>query len=53
MVLDAEVGDEDRALVERVQRGLRTRALADGVLLPESERLIAHFQTLVEQALGG
>ncbi len=53
MTLDSEVGDEDRALVERVQRGLRTGALADGVLLPESERLIAHFQTLVAQTLGG
>lgn len=52
MRLDAEVGDEDRELVERVQRGLRAGLPAAGVLLPESERLIAHFQALVAEQLG-
>ncbi|MGL6279829.1 MAG: aromatic ring-hydroxylating oxygenase subunit alpha [Gaiella sp.] len=50
-VLDQQVGDEDRVLVERVQRGLRNGVVADGVLLPRSERLIAHFQALVAEAL--
>jgi choline monooxygenase len=51
LALDDQVGSEDRELVERVQRGLRSGALDHGVLLPESERLIAHFQALVAQAL--
>ena len=51
LVLDAEVGDEDRELVERVQRGMRTGALASGVVLPSSEKLIAHFQALVAEQL--
>ncbi len=50
--LDDLVGAEDRVLVERVQSGLRTGALEHGQLLAESERLIAHFQALVVQALG-
>ena len=48
----ALVGSEDRELVERVQRGVRSQGLASGVLLPESERLIAHFQALVAAAIG-
>jgi choline monooxygenase len=48
---DAQVGVEDTALVERVQRGLGSGLLAGGVLLPESERLIAHFDRLVADAL--
>jgi choline monooxygenase len=50
--LDAQVGDEDRVLVERVQAGLRSGALDAGVLMPESEKLIAHFQALVTETLG-
>jgi choline monooxygenase len=53
MVLDAAVGDEDRVLVERVQAGIRSRGVPDGRLMPESERLIAHFQELVLAAVGG
>ena len=45
-------GAEDRTLVERVQAGLRTGALQHGHLMPESERLIAHFQSLVLAAVG-
>jgi phenylpropionate dioxygenase-like ring-hydroxylating dioxygenase large terminal subunit len=52
LALDDVVGSEDRELVERVQRGVRSRGLASGVLLPESERLIAHFQALVAAAIG-
>jgi Ring hydroxylating alpha subunit (catalytic domain) len=48
---DDQVGVEDTALVERVQRGLGSGVLEGGVLLPESERLIAHFDRLVAEAL--
>ena len=50
--VDDQVGVEDRALVERVQAGVRAGVIEQGRLLPESERLIAHFQALVAQALG-
>jgi choline monooxygenase len=50
--LDEQVGAEDRALVESVQRGLASGALESGVLLPGSEQLIARFQALVVEALG-
>jgi phenylpropionate dioxygenase-like ring-hydroxylating dioxygenase large terminal subunit len=49
--LDAQVGREDTALVARVQRGVRSGALETGTLLGESERLIAHFDRLVRNAL--
>jgi choline monooxygenase len=52
MELDAAVGAEDRVLVERVQRGVASRGLEHGVLMPESEVLIAHFQALVRAELG-
>jgi phenylpropionate dioxygenase-like ring-hydroxylating dioxygenase large terminal subunit len=52
LALDEQVGVEDRALVEGVQRGVASGALASGTLLPESEKLIAHFQSLVVEALG-
>jgi len=52
MVLDEQVGAEDRGLVERVHAGMRSGALDHGVLLPESERLIAEFQALITAALG-
>jgi choline monooxygenase len=50
--LDEQVGREDRALVESVQRGIASGALESGVLLPESEQHIARFQALVLEALG-
>jgi choline monooxygenase len=52
LAFDAQVGAEDRALVERVQEGVRAGVLAEGRLMPESERLVAHFQALVVDALG-
>jgi choline monooxygenase len=52
LALDDQVGAEDRALVESVQRGITTGALEAGTLMPESEKLIAHFQALVVEALG-
>jgi phenylpropionate dioxygenase-like ring-hydroxylating dioxygenase large terminal subunit len=53
LAFDDQVGAEDRALVERVQAGVRSGLLDGGRLLPESERLIAHFQGLLVDALGG
>jgi carnitine monooxygenase subunit len=51
IAFDSRVGAEDRVLVESVQRGMRAGLLEHGRLLPESERLIAHFQGLVRDAL--
>ena len=48
---DDQVGAEDTALVERVQRGVAAGMLEGGVLLAESERLIAHFDRFVTHAL--
>jgi choline monooxygenase len=48
---DDQVGAEDTVLVERVQRGLRGGGLEHGRLMLESERLIAHFQGLLLDAL--
>ena len=50
--LDNQVGAEDRVLVERVQVGMRSGMITEGYLLPESERLIAHFERLLVEALG-
>jgi len=47
---DDQVGAEDRVLVERVQKGLRGGG-DHGKLMLESERLIAHFQGLLVDAL--
>jgi phenylpropionate dioxygenase-like ring-hydroxylating dioxygenase large terminal subunit len=52
LALDDQVGAEDRTLVEAVQRGIASGGLEAGTLLPESEKLIAHFQALVVEALG-
>ena len=41
----------DRVLIERVQAGMRAGMIDEGRLLPESEKLIAHFQALVVDAL--
>ncbi|RDI75798.1 Ring hydroxylating alpha subunit (catalytic domain) [Gaiella occulta] len=49
--LDDRVGAEDRALVERVQLGMRSGVIAEGALLARSERLIAHFERLLVAAL--
>ena len=38
--------------MEGVQRGIASGGLESGVLMPESEQLIAHFQSLVVEALG-
>jgi phenylpropionate dioxygenase-like ring-hydroxylating dioxygenase large terminal subunit len=46
-----QVLQEDRALVESVQRGLRSNAVPHGRLLPESEQLLRHFQELVLRAV--
>jgi choline monooxygenase len=50
--LDDAVGREDEALVERVQLGVSSGAIADGRLLGDAEQLVAHFQGLVREALG-
>jgi phenylpropionate dioxygenase-like ring-hydroxylating dioxygenase large terminal subunit len=52
LAFDDEVGAEDRALVERVHRGVASGVLGEGRLLGESERLIVHFDGLVREALG-
>ena len=49
---DNQVGAEDRVLVERVQKGVRSGAIEHGRLLLESERLLANFQNQVVAALG-
>ncbi|MDQ4018399.1 MAG: aromatic ring-hydroxylating dioxygenase subunit alpha [Actinomycetota bacterium] len=47
---EMHVGAEDKVLVERVQKGVRA-GVGAGRLLPESERLVAHFQRLTLRAL--
>src|SRR5207248_790958 len=48
---DDQVGREDRALVEGVQRGMDAGVLSEGRILERSEQLISHFQTLTASAL--
>ena len=48
-----QVGAEDDALVESVQRGLRSGTVPQGRLLLGSEKLIHHYQSLVFEALSG
>ena len=48
---DDQIGREDAALVEGVQRGLRAGVLTEGRVLSESEQLVAHFQSLTAAAL--
>ena len=48
---DGQIGREDKALVEGVQRGLRAGLLTEGRVLSESEQLVAHFQRLTSAAL--
>ena len=51
MAFDTQVGNEDRALVEGVHRGMASGALEHGVLMGHSEQLIGHFQALTAAAL--
>jgi phenylpropionate dioxygenase-like ring-hydroxylating dioxygenase large terminal subunit len=51
LAFDDQVGREDRALVEGVQRGVGSGALERGVLMGRSEQLIGHFQALTAAAL--
>jgi phenylpropionate dioxygenase-like ring-hydroxylating dioxygenase large terminal subunit len=51
IAFDSQVGLEDRALLEGVQRGIRSGVLGEGRLLSESEQLVAHFQRLCAEAL--
>jgi choline monooxygenase len=53
MAFDDQVGREDTALVESVQRGVRSGLVARGHLLLDSEHLIAGFQRQVAEALNG
>jgi choline monooxygenase len=48
-----QVGFEDNSLCESVHRGLASGMVPRGRLMRESEPLIAHFQRLVLDALGG
>jgi phenylpropionate dioxygenase-like ring-hydroxylating dioxygenase large terminal subunit len=48
---DDQVGREDTKLIESVQRGAGSGALAGGRLLPESEQLVAAFQARLRDAL--
>ena len=50
--LDDQVGAEDRRLVESVQGGSRAGCSAAGYLLPESEQLIARFQSPAGRGAG-
>jgi phenylpropionate dioxygenase-like ring-hydroxylating dioxygenase large terminal subunit len=49
--LDYQVGDEDRLLVESVQRGMRSGAFEKGRLMLPSEDLIGEFQRWVVAGL--
>jgi carnitine monooxygenase subunit len=51
LAFDTQVGLEDITLVESVQSGLDSRAVSQGRLMPQSERLIADFQRRVYDAL--
>ena len=51
IAFDNQVGSEDVALVEGVQRGVASGVLDAGRLMPQSEQLVAHFQRLCAEAL--
>ena len=51
LAFDTQVGAEDRALVERVQAGVRSGIIEEGRLMPASERLVEHFESLLVEAL--
>jgi len=48
---DDQVGREDTALVESVQRGVSAGLVENGLLMPKSERLIDDFQRKVVESL--
>ena len=48
----SSVAEEDRHLVESVQRGMRSGRVPRPRLMVDSERLVQHFDQLVVQALG-
>ncbi len=50
--LDDQVGREDRALVERVQRGVRAAPIEHGYALPHSEQLVVQFERLLLESIG-
>ena len=47
----APESEEDRKLVEDVQRGVASGAVERGVLMGRSEQLIGHFEALTSAAL--
>jgi choline monooxygenase len=51
MAFNEQVGAEDDALTDSVQRGLRAGVPVQGRFLPTSEHLVIHFQKLVLSAL--
>jgi phenylpropionate dioxygenase-like ring-hydroxylating dioxygenase large terminal subunit len=51
IAFDDEVGREDTALVENVQRGVRSGLIGRGRLLLDSEHLIASFQQRVRESV--
>jgi choline monooxygenase len=51
IAFDTQVGSEDVALVEGVQRGVASGVLDAGRLMSESEQLVGHFQRLCSEAL--
>jgi choline monooxygenase len=53
VAFDDQVGAEDRALVEGVQRGVSSGAFPNGRLMSDAERLIVRFQRQVAEALAG
>ena len=48
-----QVTNEDQALVEAVQRGMQSRRVASPYLMTSNEKLVAHFDRLVADALEG
>jgi len=51
LAYDDEIGREDTAFVESVHRGMRSGLVDRGLLLPESEQLVAAFQAWVAEKL--
>lgn len=51
IIFGIQLFNEDKALVESVQKGLRSGLVRQGRLLPRSELLVHHFQKMIFQAL--
>ena len=51
IAFDTQVASEDVSLVRSVQRGLDSRTVEQGRLMPESEQLVAAFQRRVHETL--